>query len=103
MELQYEVVALLVAERGLGAMTLDAVAEQAACSLPSLHTVFKGRDSLLGAVYELYGPLPDLEALAADPPERLKDTVQRVYRAVSAPKRSRGSPITAGASWPSPK
>lgn len=77
-----EAAAQLVAERGLGAMTLDAVAERAACSLPSLHTVFDGRDGLLGAVYELYGPLPDLEALTADPPERLEDTVQVLYRAV---------------------
>ncbi|MFI7103458.1 TetR/AcrR family transcriptional regulator [Streptomyces sp. NPDC050161] len=77
-----EAAAQLVAERGLGAMTLDAVAERAACSLPSLHTVFDGRDGLLGAVYERYGPLPDLEALAADPPERLEDTVQGLYRAV---------------------
>ncbi|WP_344583996.1 TetR/AcrR family transcriptional regulator [Streptomyces lunalinharesii] len=77
-----EAAAQLAAERGLGAMTLDAVAERAACSLPSLHTVFDGRDGLLGAVYERYGPLPDLEALATDPPERLEDTVQALYRAV---------------------
>lgn len=77
-----EAAAQLVAEQGLGAMTLDAVAERAACSLPSLHTVFDGRDGLLGAVYERYGPLPDLEALTADPPERLEDTVLVVYRTV---------------------
>ncbi len=75
-----EAAARIVAERGLGAMTLDAVAERAACSLPSLHAVFDGRDGLLGAVYELYGPLPDLEALAADPPERLEDTVRALYQ-----------------------
>ncbi|GAA3181860.1 TetR/AcrR family transcriptional regulator [Streptomyces ramulosus] len=77
-----EAAARLVAERGLGAVTLDAVAERADCSLPSLHTVFDGRDGLLGAVYELHGPLPDLEALAADPPERLEDTVRALYRTV---------------------
>lgn len=77
-----EAAARLVAERGLGAMTLDAVAERAECSLPSLHTVFDGRDGLLGAVYEVYGPLPDLEALAADPPERLEDTVRVLCQAV---------------------
>lgn len=75
-----EAAARLVAERGLGAMTLDAVAERAGCSLPSLHTVFEGRDGLLGAVYEAYGPLPDLEALAANAPERLDDTVRRLYQ-----------------------
>ncbi len=77
-----EATAQLVAERGLGAVTLDAVAERAGCSLPSLHTVFDGRDGLLGAVYERHGPLPDLEALAADPPERLEDTVRELHRAV---------------------
>ncbi|MEV7182945.1 TetR/AcrR family transcriptional regulator [Kitasatospora sp. NPDC093102] len=72
--------AWLVAERGLGAVTLDAVADRAECSVPSLHTVFEGRDGLLAAVFEQYGPLPDLEVLAADPPERLEDTVRALYR-----------------------
>ncbi|MFJ2866422.1 TetR/AcrR family transcriptional regulator [Kitasatospora sp. NPDC087314] len=70
----------LVAERGLGGVTLDAVAERAECSLPSLHTVFEGRDGLLSAVFERYGPLPDLEALVADPPESLEDTVRVLCR-----------------------
>ncbi|MGE7436112.1 MULTISPECIES: TetR/AcrR family transcriptional regulator [Kitasatospora] len=72
--------AQLVAERGLGAVTLDAVADRAECSLPSLHTVFDGRDGLFAAVFELHGPLPDLEALAADPPEHLDDTVRALHR-----------------------
>ncbi|MFJ8626200.1 TetR/AcrR family transcriptional regulator [Kitasatospora sp. NPDC093550] len=76
--------AALVAERGLAAVTLDAVADRAGCSLPSLHTVFEGRDGLLAAVFEQYGPLPDLEALAADPPERLADTVRAFYDAFAA-------------------
>ncbi|MFG2846017.1 TetR/AcrR family transcriptional regulator [Kitasatospora sp. NPDC048296] len=70
----------LVAERGLGGVTLDAVADRAECSLPSLHTVFEGRDGLLAAVFLQYGPLPDLQALAADPPERLEDTVRALHR-----------------------
>lgn len=72
--------AQLVAERGLGGVTLDAVADRAECSLPSLHTVFEGRDGLLAAVFEQHGPVPDLEALAADPPERLEDIVRALYR-----------------------
>lgn len=79
-----EAAALLVAERGLGGITLDAVAERAGCSLPSLHAVFEGRDGLLSAVFEAHGPLPDLEALAADPPERLADTVRALYRLYAA-------------------
>ncbi|WP_280675363.1 TetR/AcrR family transcriptional regulator [Kitasatospora sp. MAA19] len=76
-----EAAAWLVAERGLGEITLDAVAERAGCSLPSLHTVFEGRDGLLAAVFEQYGPLPDVQALAADPPQRLEDVVRALYRA----------------------
>ncbi|KJK59424.1 TetR/AcrR family transcriptional regulator [Saccharothrix sp. ST-888] len=76
--------ARLVSERGLGGVTLDAVAERAECSLPSLHTVFDGRDGLLAAVFELHGPLPDVEALAADPPERLEDTVRALHRSFVA-------------------
>ncbi|MFJ9775378.1 TetR/AcrR family transcriptional regulator [Kitasatospora sp. NPDC101157] len=74
-----EAAAHLVAERGLGAITLDAVADRAECSLPSLHTVFEGRDGLLAAVFLQYGPLPDLEVLAADPPEHLEDAVRALH------------------------
>ncbi|WP_033332047.1 MULTISPECIES: TetR/AcrR family transcriptional regulator [Streptomyces] len=79
-----EAAALLVAERGLAGITLDAVADRAGCSLPSLHTVFEGRDGLLAAVFGQYGPLPDLEALAADPPDRLDDTVRALYETFAA-------------------
>ncbi|MFD4654656.1 TetR/AcrR family transcriptional regulator [Kitasatospora sp. NPDC058444] len=74
-----EAAALLVAERGLAGVTLDAVADRADCSLPSLHTVFEGRDGLLAAVFERHSALPGLEALAADPPERLEDTVRALH------------------------
>ncbi|MEU3569545.1 TetR/AcrR family transcriptional regulator [Kitasatospora sp. NPDC036755] len=71
--------AVLVAERGLGEVTLDAVADRADCSLPSLHTVFEGRDGLFAAVFERHSALPDLEALADDPPERLEDVVRALH------------------------
>lgn len=74
-----EAAALLVAERGLAGVTLDAVADRADCSLPSLHTVFEGRDGLLAAVFERHSALPGLEALAAAPPERLEDTVRALH------------------------
>ncbi|MFJ7245853.1 TetR/AcrR family transcriptional regulator [Kitasatospora sp. NPDC098652] len=74
----------LVAERGLAGVTLDAVADRAGCSLPSLHTVFEGRDGLFAAVFLQYGPLPDLETLAADPPESLEDTVRAIHRTFAA-------------------
>ncbi|MFD8756562.1 TetR/AcrR family transcriptional regulator [Kitasatospora sp. NPDC059577] len=79
-----EAAAHLVAERGLAGITLDAVADRAGCSLPSLHTVFEGRDGLLAAVFGQYGPLPDLEALAADPPEDLEGAVRALYETFAA-------------------
>ncbi|MBD0691754.1 TetR/AcrR family transcriptional regulator [Streptomyces sp. CBMA123] len=79
-----EAAAHLVAERGLAGVTLDAVADRAGCSLPSLHTVFEGRDGLFVAVFLQYGPLPDLEVLAADPPERLEDTVRAIHHTFAA-------------------
>ncbi|MBO1419878.1 TetR/AcrR family transcriptional regulator [Streptomyces sp. FH025] len=74
----------LVDERGLGGVTLDAVADRAECSLPSLHAVFEGRDGLLTAVFLEHGPLPDLEALVANPPERLEDTVRALHHSFVA-------------------
>ncbi len=69
----------LLAEHGLASVTLEAVARAARCSLPSLHTVFDGRDGLLAAVFERYGPLPDLETLAVNPPAGLEDLVRAIY------------------------
>lgn len=74
----------LIGEQGLGAVTLDAVAAAAGCSLPSLHAVFGGRDGLLVAVFDRYSPVLDVQALAADPPERVEDTVEAIYRALVA-------------------
>lgn len=79
-----EAAARLISERGLGTVSLDAVADAAECSLPSLHTVFEGRDGLLAAIFDRYSPVLDLERLAADPPERVDDTVRAIYRALIA-------------------
>jgi AcrR family transcriptional regulator len=72
----------LIAGQGLGATTLDAVAAAADCALPTLHGIFDGRDGLLTAVFERYSPLPDLEALAADPPEDLTELVHEVHHTI---------------------
>lgn len=72
----------LISERGLATVTLDAVASEAGCSLPSLHAVFDGRDGLLAAVFERYSPMRDLELLMADRPEDLGETVRGCYRAL---------------------
>jgi AcrR family transcriptional regulator len=74
----------LISERGLGAVTLDAVAKEAGCALPSLHTVFQGRDGLLAAVFDRFGPVLDLETLAARPPDTVEDTVRAIYQAIAA-------------------
>ncbi|GAA1754024.1 TetR/AcrR family transcriptional regulator [Streptomonospora arabica] len=72
----------IIGDRGLGGVTLDAVAAAAQCSVPSLHTVFHGRDGLLSAVFERYGPVIGIEAVAEDPPERFEDVVHSLFRAI---------------------
>ncbi|WP_121436888.1 TetR family transcriptional regulator [Actinomadura pelletieri] len=72
--------ASIIGRHGLATVTLEAVAAEAGCSLPSLHAVFQGRDGLLAAVFERYLPLNDLEALMADPPATPEETVRAVLR-----------------------
>lgn len=74
----------LITRHGLGALTLDAVADSARCAVPSLYAVFGNRDNLLAAVFTQFGPLPDLQQLAADPPAHLEETVRRIYRTLAA-------------------
>lgn len=74
----------LISERGLATVTLEAVASEAGCSLPSLHAVFEGRDGLLAAVFERFSPVRDLELLMADRPDDLRETVRGCYRALIA-------------------
>ncbi|NYE73891.1 TetR/AcrR family transcriptional regulator [Microlunatus parietis] len=72
--------ARLIADRGLGSVTLASVADEAGCSLPAVHVAFDGRDSLLAAVFDRHSPLPELIAVAQDPPAELEQLVLRVYR-----------------------
>jgi AcrR family transcriptional regulator len=76
--------AQLISEQGLAAATLEAVADAAGCSVHSLYAAFGGRDNLLGAIYERYSPMLDLEALTAESPAALEETVRAVYRALIA-------------------
>ncbi|MGH3586399.1 MAG: TetR/AcrR family transcriptional regulator, partial [Pseudonocardia sp.] len=73
--------AQLIGEQGVAAMTLEAVAAAAGCSVHSLYAAFVGRDGLLRAVYESYTPLFDIEALLARPDQGLEQTVYDIYRA----------------------
>jgi AcrR family transcriptional regulator len=79
-----EAAAGLISERGLVGATLEAVADAAECSVHSLYAAFGGRDELLGAVYERYSPLRDLEDLVAEPRASFADTVHAVYAAMAA-------------------
>jgi AcrR family transcriptional regulator len=79
-----EAAAGLISERGLAGFTLEAVADAAGCSVHSLYAAFGGRDELLGAVYERYSPLRDLEGLIAEPRAGLEETVHGIYRALAA-------------------
>ena len=72
--------AALISDRGLAAVTLEAVAAQADCSVHSLYAVFGGRDELLRAVFDRYGPNLDLDEAVSDPDADLAETVHRVYR-----------------------
>lgn len=73
----------LITKHGLAALTLEAVADTAGCAVPSLYAVFGNRDGLLAAVFTRYGPLPDLQQLAAEPPAHIEETVRRVYRTLT--------------------
>ncbi|MBV8860692.1 MAG: TetR/AcrR family transcriptional regulator [Mycobacterium sp.] len=75
--------ASLISDRGLAAVTLEAVASQANCSVHSVYAVFGGRDELLRAVFDRYGPILDLDDAFSDPDAELAETVHRIYRLVA--------------------
>jgi AcrR family transcriptional regulator len=72
--------AALISDRGLAAVTLEAVAAQADCSVHSLYAVFGGRDELLRNVFDRYGPILELDEAVSDPHAELGETVHRIYR-----------------------
>lgn len=71
--------ALLIAENGLAAATLEAIATRADCSLPSLYAIFGTRDGLLRAVFERHSPLLDVEDFLAGEQTDLRATVRGLY------------------------
>ena len=72
----------IVRERGLAALTLDAVAAGADCSVPSLHSQLGGREGLLAALFERYSPLPRVEQILAGPSPTLEAGARALYGAV---------------------
>jgi AcrR family transcriptional regulator len=73
--------AAIIAEQGLGALTLDAVANRAACSLPALYDRFGNREGLLMAVFERYSPVLRFERVLTSPPPSFEEGVRGVYAA----------------------
>lgn len=70
----------VISTMGLTAATLEAVADRAQCSVPSLYLTFGGRDQLLSAVFERHSPLLDVEDFFAASPGDLRTTVREFYR-----------------------
>jgi len=79
-----EAAALLISERGLAAVTLEAVADKARCSVHSLYVTFGGRDGLLAATYEAYSPISDIGLLTARGGRSFEQTVLDIYRLLFA-------------------
>lgn len=77
-----EAAAAIIREGGIAALTLEAVAERAACSLPALHSQLGGRQGLLKALFERYSPLPEVEHLLNPAPDSLAEGVRAVYGAI---------------------
>jgi AcrR family transcriptional regulator len=75
--------AQLVSDRGLANVTLESVAEAAACSVHSLYAIFGTRDELFAAIYERYSPLNDVLQLSADASTSLEASVAEFYRTLA--------------------
>ena len=72
----------LVRRGGLQALTLNAVAARADCSLPALHSQLGGREGLLAALFDRYSPLPRIERMFGAGPASFRDRVRAIYAAV---------------------
>jgi AcrR family transcriptional regulator len=75
--------AVLIAENGLGAATLEAIAARADCSVQSLYAIFGTRDGLLRTVFDRHSPLLEIEEFLADDHTGLPATVRRLYALIA--------------------
>jgi AcrR family transcriptional regulator len=75
--------ASLISDRGLAAVSLEAVAAQANCSVHSLYAVFGGRDELLRAVFDRYGPILNIDEAISGPDTELTEAVHRIFRVLA--------------------
>jgi AcrR family transcriptional regulator len=76
-----EAAAALIGSGGLASASMEAIAEDAECSVHSLYAAFGAREALLQAVYRRYLPVLDVqEAIAGSSRADLVVTVRAVYR-----------------------
>jgi AcrR family transcriptional regulator len=75
--------AALIAENGLSAATLEAIAARAECSVQSLYAIFGTRDGLLRTVFDRHSPLLDIEEFLAEDHDDLPTTIRRLYALVA--------------------
>ena len=73
----------LIERHGLAAVTLEAIAAKAQCSVHGLYAVFGGRDELLRALFERHSPLLAIEDFFDDEPGQLPATVHRLYTIIA--------------------
>jgi AcrR family transcriptional regulator len=70
----------LIGDGGIASATLEAIAAQANCSVPSLYAAFGGRDGLLRAVYDRYIPVLEADDVFTDTSDvDLTQTVRSFY------------------------
>ncbi|ULE34681.1 TetR/AcrR family transcriptional regulator [Mycobacterium sp. IDR2000157661] len=80
-----EAAAGLISAGGVSSATLESIADEAECSVHSLHATFGGREGLLRSVYDRYIPVLDWEdAIAGSSDTELTEIVRRAYRAFAA-------------------
>jgi AcrR family transcriptional regulator len=73
--------AALIGTAGVASATLEAIAENAECSVHSLYAAFGGREGLLQAVYDRYIPRLEVrEATSGSSKAELAETVRGIFR-----------------------
>jgi AcrR family transcriptional regulator len=79
-----EAAAALISSGGVASATVEAIAAEADCSVPSLYAVFGGREALLRSVCDRYIPLLDLAGVVrGSSAAGLTHTVRGIYRSLA--------------------
>jgi AcrR family transcriptional regulator len=75
--------AALIDASGLAAVTLEAIAARAQCSVHSLYAVFGGRDEMLRVLFERHSPLLEIEDFFHSDHGDLPTMVRRLYELIT--------------------